>query len=330
MASSGFPVDIICLLRKGSLIVRLINSAKFVLLLPASSVRGTSTPPSPMCVDLHTHSIYSDGSSTTAELVELAIGNGLQGLALTDHDTVEGSVEIKELGEKAGLIIINGVEISTTLQQRTLHILGYGIDPNSPALQQWLLPLQAGRAERNTMILAKLQALGIDISADELNQVSSCGQTGRPHFARLLIQKKVVNSFDAAFRQYLGRNKPAWSGRFSYSAAETISMIHQAGGLAILAHPGHIDTEMRTQPRLIQELVLRGLDGIEIYYPTHTRKMMKRLKAIAREHELVVTGGSDFHGFSRPAHQLAGSVQGFCPPASIIDDIMTRLNRCNP
>ncbi len=330
MASNGFPFDIICLLRKAPLMVKLKAIVLLVLLTQASSVRRTSTLSSPMCVDLHTHSIYSDGSSTIAELVEMALGNGLRALALTDHDTVEGSEEIKELGEKSGLIIISGVEISTTLQQRTVHILGYGIDTSSPALQQWLLPLQTSRAERNSAILAKLQALGIDISADELKHVSCCGQTGRPHFARLLIQKRVVDSFDAAFRQYLGRNKPAWVGRFSYSAAETISMIHQVGGLAILAHPGQIDTEMRLQPLLIQELVLRGLDGIEIYYPTHTRKMIKKLKAIAREHGLVVTGGSDFHGLSRPAHQLAGVVQGFCPPASIIDDIMTRLNRCNP
>jgi len=279
-----------------------------------------------MCIDLHTHSIYSDGSSTPAELIDLAVGNGLRGLALTDHDTVEGVDEVKRLGEQAGLVIVSGVEISTSLQQRTVHMLGYGIDAAAPALHLWLQPLQEGRERRNAIILHKLQGLGVDITAEEVSRISSCGQTGRPHIARLLVAKGVVDSFDAAFRQYLGRHRPAWEGRFSYSAAETIDMIHRAGGLAVLAHPGHLDPEMRAQPSLIRELVLRGLDGLELHYPTHTRKMKKKLKAIAAEHGLLVTGGSDFHGTTRPAHRLAGREGGFCPPCAILDELTARLN----
>ena len=278
----------------------------------------------PMCIDLHTHSIYSDGSLTPAELIAMATNNGLQGLALTDHDTVEGVSEIQQLGKLAGITIMTGVEISTTLRQYTLHLLGYGIDPTSPELHQWLLPLQEGRAKRNTAILKKLQALGVEITAEEVSAISRCGQTGRPHIARLLIEKGVVDSFDAAFRQYLGRNKPAWESRFSYSAAETIDMIHRVGGLAVLAHPGQLDPEMRAQSLVIKELALRGLDGIEFYYPTHTRKIKKKLKAIATEHNLIVTGGSDFHGNTRPANRLAGRIQTTCPPYSIIDAIIAR------
>lgn len=185
-----------------------------------------------MCIDLHTHSIYSDGSSTPAELIELAAHNGLKGLALTDHDTVEGVNELMLLGEQADMTILSGVEISTTLRQYTLHILGYGIDTANPILHQWLKPLQEGRVRRNEIILEKLQGLGIDVTAEEIQQISGCGQTGRPHIARLLMEKRVVDSFDAAFRQYLGRNKLAWAGRFSYSAAETIDMIHREIGRA--------------------------------------------------------------------------------------------------
>jgi 3',5'-nucleoside bisphosphate phosphatase len=281
-----------------------------------------------MCIDLHTHSIYSDGSSTPKELIELAVSNGLKGLALTDHDTVEGVEEFKLLGEQARLVVFSGVEISTSLRQYTLHILGYGIDPTDDALHRWLQPLQEGREKRNDIILFKLQALGVDITAEEIQQVSCCGQTGRPHIARLLVEKGVVESFDAAFRQYLGRNRPAWESRFSYSAAETIDMIHRAGGLAVLAHPGQLDPEMRVQPLLIRELVLRGLDGLEIHYPTHTRRMQKKLKAIAVEHGLLVTGGSDFHGMTRPAHRLAGRAMGFCPPCALLDELTARLNGC--
>ncbi len=280
-----------------------------------------------MCIDLHTHSVYSDGSSTPAELIELAVANGISGLALTDHDTVEGVAEVKRLGEQAGLSVLTGVEISTTLRQHTLHILGYGIDADDPQLHRWLLPLQQGRERRNAIILDKLRGLGIDITAEEIQEISRCGQTGRPHIARLLVAKGVVDSFEAAFRLYLGRNKPAWEGRFSYSATEAIDMIHRVGGVAVLAHPGQLDSEMRLQPPLIRELALRGLDGIEIYYPTHTRKTMKKLKALAAELELLATGGSDFHGMTRPAHRLANRANGFCPPCALLEAVIARIDK---
>ena len=280
-----------------------------------------------MCVDLHTHSIYSDGSHTPAELVALAVDNGLRGLALTDHDTIEGVAEIARLGAQAGIEIVSGVEISTSIQGRTIHILGYGINAADTDLQQWLQPLQEGRARRNTVILEKLRGLGVAITAEEVRHISCCGQTGRPHIARLLVEKRVVDSFDAAFRQYLGRNRPAWESRFSYTAAATIDMIHRAGGLAVLANPGQLDPEMRLQSSLIRELALRGLDGLELYYPTHTRKMKKKLKAIAMEHGLLLTGGSDFHGTTRPAHRLASFAEGFCPPCTMLETLLTRLGQ---
>ena len=279
-----------------------------------------------MCVDLHTHSIFSDGSTTPAELIDLAMRHGLKGLALTDHDTVEGVREACRLGRNAGLVMFTGVEISTTLREHTLHILGYGIDPDNAELHDWLVPLQNGRERRNAIILEKLRGLGVDITDEEVRQLSCCGQTGRPHIARLLVAKGVVDSFEAAFRFYLGRHKAAWEGRFSYPPGETIDMIHRAGGVAVLAHPGQIDPEMRVQPQLVRELTLRGLDGLEIHYPTHTRKMRKKLKQLAAELGLIGTGGSDFHGATRPLHRLAGVDAAFCPPDSILDDLNARLN----
>ncbi|MCL2789054.1 MAG: PHP domain-containing protein [Desulfobulbus sp.] len=279
-----------------------------------------------MCIDLHTHSIYSDGSCTPAELVALAVDSGLRGLSLTDHDTVEGVEEIRRLGTEAGLTVISGVEVSTKLHERTIHILGYGVDPANTDLQRWLVPLQEGRERRNAIIIQKLQGLGVDITTEEVETISRCGQTGRPHIARLLVAKGVVDSFDAAFRQYLGRNRPAWEARFSYSAAETIAMIHQTGGLAVLAHPGQIDPTMSSQPALIRELALHGLDGLELHYPTHTRRMKKQLKALAAELGLLMTGGSDFHGATRTTHHhLASKALGFCPPCSILGQLTARL-----
>jgi predicted metal-dependent phosphoesterase TrpH len=210
-----------------------------------------------------------------------------------------------------------------------MHMLGYGIDPTDPILLAWLKPLQEGRERRNVAILQKLRDLGIDITAEEVEQISCCGQTGRPHIARSLVEKGVVENFEAAFRQFLGRNKPAWERRFSYSAAESIAMIHRCGGVAVLAHPVQLDPEMRLQPILIRELVLRGLDGIELYYPTHTRKIQKKLRAIATEHKLLVTGGSDFHGQTRPTHRLASKANGFCPPCSLLDALRTHIDTIN-
>ena len=279
-----------------------------------------------MCIDLHTHSIYSDGSATPAELVELAVQQGLKGLALTDHDTVEGVAETMRLGTAAGLTVLSGVEISTTLRQHTLHMLAYGIDPEDTCLRDWLRPLQQDRQRRNGVILEKLHNLGIDISADEIAEISCCGQTGRPHIARLMVEKGMVESFEAAFRHFLGRNKPAWERRFAYSAVETIAMIHRCGGLAVLAHPGQLDPEMRLQPAIIRELVLRGLDGIEVEYPTHSRKTKKKLRAIAAQHQLLITGGSDYHGQTRPAHRLASVGSGFCPAFGLLTALIERLN----
>ena len=278
-----------------------------------------------MCVDLHTHSLYSDGSHSPKELVALAVANQLQCLALTDHDTVEGVPELLRHGRDAGLPVISGVEISATLRQYTVHILGYGFDPLSPGLEEWLRPLQNGRARRNHAILEKLNALGIDISAQELQAVSLAGQTGRPHFARLLVERGVVPSFDAAFSRYLGRNKPAWAPRFSYGASEAIAMIHQAGGKAVLAHPGMLNPDIRVIATLVQELTRHGLDGLEAYYPSHTRQLRHKLDQLAKSEQLLVTGGSDFHGVTRPAHPLASRTNGFCPPVSLLPPLFNAL-----
>lgn len=280
-----------------------------------------------MCVDLHTHSVYSDGSSTPAELVALAVKNGLKGLALTDHDTVAGVEELLQSGSRKGMAILSGVEISASHRELDLHILGYGIAHDSAELKEWLQPLQNGRKERNSSILTSLRTLGLNITDEEVETISCCGQTGRPHIAKLLVKKRIVPDLNQAFRQFLGKDKPAWHPRFSYTVFETIGMIHRAGGLAVLAHPGQLDPTGRLQPQLIRELALRGLDGMEVYYPSHTRKMRKKLHALAIKNNLLITGGSDFHGTNRPSLALAGPGGTVCPPDWILDKIKTRQNR---
>ncbi len=277
-----------------------------------------------MCIDLHTHSVYSDGTATPAELIRMAVSCELKGFSLTDHDTTEGVREAVSLGNKQGLEVISGLEIGALHRGYSLHILGYGFAPDHPELKNRLERLQQGRRERNSKILEKLAAMGIKISETELADLSRCGQAGRPHIARILIDKGYVKTMNEAFTFYLGRNKPAWHSRFAYTAGETIDIIHQAGGIAVLAHPGQLDTGMKLQPQIIKELVQRKLDGLEIFYPSHSRKIKKKLHAVAKQYNLLVTGGSDYHGSNR-AGGLAGSSNAICPPDTIMDELRQRL-----
>jgi hypothetical protein len=278
-----------------------------------------------MCVDLHLHSLYSDGSATPAELAELAARRKLIGIALTDHDTVDGIAEILTHGRNLGLTVIPGLEVGATHRDRSLHILGYGIDYTSDELREWLKPLQQSRQERNARIIAKMRQMGLDVHADELQTISPCGQTGRPHIARLLLDKGIVDSMNQAFHQYLRRGAPAWFSRFAYSAAESIAMIHRAGGVAVLAHPGQLDPDYKIMPLLISELVERGLDGLEVHYPAHPTEMRRRLLSLARKYGLVVTGGSDYHGKNRNMSAMAGKGTPFCPPDTILAALAERL-----
>jgi 3',5'-nucleoside bisphosphate phosphatase len=278
-----------------------------------------------MAVDLHLHSLYSDGSATPGELAELAVRHRLSGIALTDHDTVDGITEILEHGRDLGLTVIPGLEVGATHRELSLHILGYGIDHTSSDLSLWLEPLQRSRQERNAKIIAKMRRMGLDVDVDELQAISRCGQAGRPHIARLLLNKGIVDSMGQAFHQYLRRGAAAWFSRFAYSAAESIDMVHRAGGLAVLAHPGQLDPELKILPLLIPELVERGLDGLEGHYPSHTAEVQRRLLALAKKYNLVVTGGSDYHGKNRNMSVMAGGGSGFSPPDTILAAMAERL-----
>ena len=278
-----------------------------------------------MCVDLHTHSLYSDGSHSPGELVDMAVKNRLSCLALTDHDTVEGVPELLRLGREAGLQVIGGVEISTTWRGLTVHVLGYGVDPDLPGLHEWLRPLQNGRADRNRVILEKLAALGIPISPEELAAEAGEGQCGRPHFARILVRRGVVSSTDEAFDRYLARGKAAWAPRFGYESPEAVAMIHAAGGRAVLAHPGVLGLDQDGLADALGELARAGLDGVEVWYPSHGKPFRALLTGLARRLGLLITGGSDFHGATRPAHALAKTGCSFCPPDDILPPLLAAL-----
>lgn len=277
-----------------------------------------------MSIDLHTHSNFSDGTMTPTELVALARHKKISALALTDHDTMAGTPEAILAGAEMGVEIIPGIEISVLYNQVEYHVLGYWADPLDSPLAAALSRLQGARAERNDKILEKLKALGIPVTAEELQLVSEQGQTGRPHIARMLVRRGVVRTMNQAFDQFLKKGEAAYVSRFAYGAAEAVALIRQAGGLAVLAHPAQNDPELIRLPAVLADLVPAGLEGIELYYPTHSHKVKKRMRALAAEYDLLLTGGSDYHGEVRPGTTLAGGGNIFVPP-ELLEKMKERL-----
>ena len=282
--------------------------------------------PFPMTIDLHVHSHFSDGTKSPAELVRLAAKTGVSAIALTDHDTMDGVAEAEAESAYWDVEVVPGVELSVVHEKRVLHILGYYVDPLQEDLANALSTLQTARDRRNEKIITKLQALGIDASLEELQQISGLGQTGRPHIAKLLINHGVVRSFSQAFDQYLAQDKKAYVGRFAYSAKEAIAFINAAGGLAVLAHPIQIDKTLCVLNSLLPVLQSYGLTGIETYYPSQKKKMRKRIRKFAEKNKLFLTGGSDYHGDIRPGTRLAGGHNVYVPP-ELLDIMKQRLSK---
>ncbi len=259
-----------------------------------------------MSLDLHIHSTFSDGTMSPKDLVAYAKQKGLKAISITDHDTVDGVREGIAAGNIYGIEVISGLEISTNYRGTTLHILGYLFDVEDRRLLTALERLQHARNERNTEILSILLKDGIEITDADLARISGVGQTGRPHIAQSLIEMGVVKTMNEAFKMYLGQGAKAYVPRFGYEIEEALGIIATAGGVGVLAHPLQLQKTPIDLSVAMKELVSKGLDGIEVYYPTHSKKTKKTLEEYARKYSLVMTGGSDFHGSIRAGTTLAG------------------------
>ncbi len=272
-----------------------------------------------MAVDLHLHTTASDGTLSPAETVEAAIRAGLTGIGITDHDTVAGVAEAK--ASAAGRIrVVPGVEINTEAQVdeewREVHVLGYLVDVASPALQDELQRLRVARLERARRIVDKLATLNLAVSFARVREIAGGGPLGRPHIAQAMVEAGLAGSVLQAFQLYLGLGKPAYVERYKLSPEDAVRLIHAAGGVAVLAHPGLIGDDA-----IIAPLVAVGLDGLEARYPEHGRREAKRYAALARRHELVVTGGSDAHGPGFPGRATIGAVR---VPDKVIEELAVR------
>ncbi|MDF7806076.1 PHP domain-containing protein [Pontiellaceae bacterium B12219] len=278
-------------------------------------------------IDLHTHSIYSDGTNTPAELIKLAEKRDLKAMALTDHDTVGGIVPLLEAAKDASVEAVPGIELSAECERGTMHILGYFVDHTCEVLLDKINTVREGRDERNQEILKKLNKLGYRLLWSDVADLAGGDVVGRPHFAEALVRNKLVKSRKAAFELLLAKGRPAYAERYRYTARECIDLIHQAGGVSVLAHPATIYLPEDQLRGVVKGLAARGLDGIEVYYAEQRPENITRFKSWADEMGLIATGGTDFHGKNTPDLRLGIGFGKLRVPDEALDQIKERVRQ---
>lgn len=277
-------------------------------------------------IDLHSHTDESDGTYSPAELIEAARALPLEALAITDHDTFAGYDKALPLAQAEHFDLVCGLEMTTRHESQRLfsiHMLVYFLDQPPPdEFRGWLLEILEGRRDRNVRLIHNLQAAGVDITLAEVEKVGRT-LTGRPHFARVLMDKGYAKTTEEAFRHYLGENAPHYAERYGPETVYAIERVRMAGGLSVLAHPIRLGiVDHLREEKLIGDLRAAGLDGIEVYHSDHDAEDVKRYARIAAKLGLAVTGGSDFHGAAKPGIALGTGYGGNVHvPRSVLDDL---------
>lgn len=271
-------------------------------------------------IDLHTHSIKSDGSMTPSELVRHAKANGLAAVALTDHDCTDGIKEALSEGDKIGIEVVSGVELSAISDTET-HILGYLIDPNEKKFKAKMAEVLIMREKRNEETAEKLRAMGFNISVEDAKRFCGGSILGRAHFACAMVEKGMIGSVKEAFDKYLGSGRPCFSGRQLLTAPECVQLINGAGGAAFCAHLHLMRKSDEELYAFLKELKKEGLAGIEGYYTEYTPQMFEKYNVMARELGLIVSGGTDFHGKNKPHISIGVGYGNLRIPYSVLDGI---------
>ena len=284
-------------------------------------------------VDLHTHSTASDGQLSPAHLMQLAESHQLAAVALTDHDTTSGLAEARVAAtEFPKLQLVPGIEVSAQFDGGTLHILGLDIDEHNAQLQEMLRQLREARNERNPKIIAALCKLGVEISMEEVvltarsfDPGKSHEIIGRVHIAETLRRKRVVKTIEEAFTRFLGNKAPAYVDKERMVPSDAVGAIRASGGVAVLAHPPQLNCENYAQlERILRSLIRAGLNGIEAYHTDNSPEQTRFYLDLARKHNLVVTGGSDFHGKAKEQAVLG---RPRVPLAAITGELGERLKK---
>ena len=276
-------------------------------------------------IDLHTHTTRSDGSATPEELIELASAKRARAVAITDHDTVAAIVEVRAAADRCGIEFVAGIEISAEYSPGTMHILGYCIDEESRLLADELDQLKLARETRNPRIASRLQSLGLDVSYAEVARLAGNEVVGRPHFARVMVQKGYASSIQDAFDRFLKKDAAAYVEKARLSPAESIALIHNAGGVAVLAHPYQLNlSSYERVDKLVGELAQLGLDGVEAVYSRHNAFQRTSYADIATRHGLLVTGGSDYHGSYKPDIDIVTGLGDLEVPYELLEAVKAR------
>jgi predicted metal-dependent phosphoesterase TrpH len=272
-------------------------------------------------IDLHSHSTFSDGSLTPRQLAKRGHDVGLTALALTDHDSTAGLDEFLQACGEFGIVGVPGVEISVDVPSGTMHMLGYFIGLKHKGLESMLARIRGGRDERNAEILKKLNDIGFKLSMDEVDAFAVEDVVGRPHFALAMVKKGYVPSKEAAFDKYLGKGKPGYVDRLRLSPEESMSAIGAAGGVPVLAHPFTLELGKKALRDCVRVLVEKGLKGLEVYYSEHSADQVSQYETLAREFNIVATGGTDFHGQLNPQVELGSGFGNLVVDDNILEEL---------
>lgn len=275
-------------------------------------------------IDLHTHSLKSDGSMTPAEVVCEAKRAGLAAIALSDHDTVDGIEEAVAEGKKQGIEVIPAIEFSVISETET-HILGYFIDINNPELKQTIEEIVDLRIQRNYVTCRKLNELGFDITIEEVRALAPNNFVGRAHFARVLMDKGYTESVKEGFDKYMSAGQYAYCEKQRLTAKEAIEIIKKCGGLSFLAHPHLTQFDDDKMKLYLKELKSYGLDGLEGYYTDYTPEMQEKYQSMAKELGLMISGGTDFHAKMKPHISIGTGLGNMKIPYSLIEEMKKRL-----
>ncbi len=257
-------------------------------------------------VDLHVHTLASDGKYSPADLVALASRKGLGLLGITDHDTVSGLPAAIEAAQAfPDLKIVPGVEISTHAPGSEVHVLGYFIDTANRELLEQLAALGDSRHDRAKAMVDKLRELGLDITLERVQEIAGDGSIGRPHIAEALMEKGYVSSFQEVFTKYIGQGGPAYVDRIKLTPQQAVELIVRSGGLPVLAHPSYIN-DLET---VVAGLAGKGLAGLEVHYKDYTDQTRIDMSVLASKYKLIATGGSDFHGIDESMEVMLGGAR---------------------
>lgn len=272
-------------------------------------------------IDLHTHSSASDGELRPGDLVRLAAGAGLSALALTDHDTIGGLEEAREASAGTAMEFVPGCELSVVESDRQMHMVGLWIPRQAPHVEELLADQRASRHDRNRAILQKLKAFGVTIDYDEVRALAK-GTVGRPHIAHILLERGVVKNYNDAFKKYLGRQTGrAYAPKKELPMAQAVDVLHADGALAILAHPYLLGETGKPMEDLARRYQTLGMDGLEAYYTDHSAQRTQEFLQIARKLNMVVSGGSDFHGQLKPQIKLGVGKGKLFVPESVLEGL---------